>query len=422
MDVRPKKREPFVALIIRKCPIPILIDLPIVSFIFYCLVAWLYFRYTTVRTNTFDLLRYFFSFEGDAAVLNQENQSSTPGELFSQVRDTHYIKESTVASAARMDPPDDEPPSLKIESMEYNESLSPRYIDDVENHVSSPPRKPGIDDQGFFTMEPTLDVPAQDGIIGPDDFSDHHASPVSESSRHNQEQFKGFEPARDDEYPEESRSPESNHNQYFQDNPTSPSNQYFQESFESPENDEHDEYEHFKEATGVSVDQSEGSIQEPDEPIQIEDSSQESHEIDEYMVNISNEFTDDYESHNVESTHRVLSNPIGDEEFHHSDEKKFGIEKDEVDSDLNDSEEFSKEELEMSDEQSTNDQPRNDIVEPIDTSYTRPSEYDDNPSPYPFSPAGMSTNSGMDSRGHQSPAMRGAHEMLKRNRRRRHEV
>ena len=364
----------------------------------------------------------FFSFEGDAAVTNQE--SSATGELLSQVRETNFMKESNVASASRMDPPDDEPPSLKIESMEENQNLSSNYHADVEKRVPSPPDKPDIDDQGFFTMEPTLDVNTDNQIIGSDDFPNQHVSPVSKS-RHSQGHFEGFEPATDDKCSEESKSPERN--QYFQDDATSPSNQYFQEPFESPENDEHDE----QEGSGVSVSQSEGLIQKPDEPIQIEDNFQESHEIDEneeaFKEDTSKphpentEFPDDSESYNVESPH-VLSNPIGDEEFYHSDEKKIGIENDEVDSDLNDSEEFTKDEIEKSEEPSANDQPCNNIVEPIDTSYTRPSEYDDNPSPSPFSPAGMSTNSGMDSRGHQSPAMRGAHEILKRNRRRRLQV
>ena len=118
---------------------------------------------------------------------------------------------------------------------------------------------------------------------------------------------------------------------------------------------------------------------------------------------------------------KVSSDPIRDEQFHYSDEKKIGIEEDEEGFGLNDSTEDLKEELAKSDKASANDKPYNSI-EPIDTSHTRPKEFGDNQSPNPSSPADVSTNSAIESRGHQSPSMRGAHEILKRNRRRRAEA
>ena len=87
---------------------------------------------------------------------------------------------------------------------------------------------------------------------------------------------------------------------------------------------------------------------------------------------------------------------LRDEKLQYSDEKKVGI------------------------DVSTNDQPYNDI-EPIGTSHSRKSDYNSSLSQHPSSPTNVSTNSSIDSRGHQSPAMRGAHEILKRNRRRRAE-
>jgi len=343
------------------------------------------------------------SFEGDTAVTNQA--CSAPGEPFSPATDENFTNDSSLANASRIDPPDDEPPSLKIESMEENENLSPHY------HTSS---KPDIDDQGFFRMEPALNLVIQDETHRPDQC----ISPVSES-RHYQEQFEGFEPASGDEGPEDSL-PASDENS--EDDLISPSSQRFQEAFQSSEIEDH-----FQESTKMGANVGEGLIQEEGESLEVDDNFEEPRGIDgnietpqqdkQLISPEINEFSYDHEPPNVESLH-VPSYPICDEKFQFSDEKKMGIEKDEVDSDLNNSKDDFKEELAKSDNASTNDQPYNSI-EPIDTSYTRPKEYEDSPSPYPISPADVSTNSAMESRGHQSPAMRGAHEILKRNRRRR---
>ena len=102
-----------------------------------------------------------------------------------------------------------------------------------------------------------------------------------------------------------------------------------------------------------------------------------------------------------------------------NDEKKIGIEKK---SQLNNSHGIPKDDICKSAEVQIDGYPCKHSVEPVDTSNTIPSRYNDNSAESPFSPAGMSFNSASDSRGHQSPAMRGAHEILKRNRRRRLEV
>ena len=232
------------------------------------------------------------------AVTNQEYIS--PGEHIIPTREINGVNTSQI------DPPDDEPPSLKIGSMEENESMSP-------HRVPSTSSKLDIDDQGFFRLDPTSK--------GSGNLSSKHVSPV----------------------------PESRHNHQFQ-------NAFQADEFEN----------HFEDVTDIGANGSEGLIQ------------------------------------------------------NYSDEKKMGIEKDEADSDLNYSKEGGDEELGKSDRSSSHAQPYNDI-EPIETSYTRPAEYEENPSPLPVSPAGVSTSSVTDSMGRQSPAMRGAHEILKQNRRRRAE-
>ena len=70
------------------------------------------------------------------AVTNHEY--ATPGEYISPTKDLNGINTSQI------DPPDDEPPSLKIESMEENEKSN--------THDVSSSKDPDIDDQGFFRV------------------------------------------------------------------------------------------------------------------------------------------------------------------------------------------------------------------------------------------------------------------------------
>ncbi len=237
--------------------------------------------------------------------MEEMNQAyATPGEHISP-------KSYNGVNTSQIDPPDDEPPSLKIESMEENEKLN-------SDDVLSPSRNPNIDDQGFFRVEPAPE--------GNDNFASDYVSPVS-ASRHNN-----------------------------------------QNAFQSNEFDDE-----FQVATDVGAHVSEGLVQEGGAQI----------------------------------VHRE-NNEYSNEKSGYPDEKKMGIEQDE---------EGLTEEIES--KASPYRQPYNDI-DPIDTSHTRPVEYDE-PSPHPFSPADVSTNSAMESMGHQSPAMRGAHEILKRNRQKRAE-
>jgi len=358
------------------------------------------------------------SVEGDYVGTKQEY--STPGECFSPPKDMTLTKDFGGAKTSRIDPPDNEPPSLKIESMEDNGNLSSHHHSQGENYVSSPSRKPDIDDQGFFMMEPSLNLDVQDGIDGLNKSSSQYVSPVSES-RHNKDQFEGVEPARGDEQPEDS-SPANNND--FQDNMMLHSSEQIQEAFQ-PSRIEN----RIQDLTETGADEIEGLIEKEGEPLEVDDNFEESPQIDGNIESLhqvtertypeNNQFSDYFEPQNIKSP-QVTSDPIRDEQFHYSDEKKIGIEEDEGFG-LNDSTEDLKEELAKSDKASTNDKPYNSF-EPIDTSHTRPKEYGDNQSPNPLSPADVSTNSTIESRGHQSPSMRGAHEILKRNRRRRAEA
>lgn len=243
----------------------------------------------------YNLLSYFYpcpclnvnlSLEDGTAVSN--HKYATPGEYISP----------TGNNSSQIDPPDDEPPSLKIESMEENDKSN-------THDMPSSSKDPDIDDQGFFSFEPAPQ--------GQENFASDYVSPVS-PLRHDNQFEKGAHGGEDLVY---------------------------------------------------------------------EDRTQISHpESDEYLHDKSG----------------------------YSDEKKMGSE--------NENEERFTEEIENN--ASPYHQPYNDI-DPIDTSHTRSAEYGESPLPNPHSPARLSANSALDSRGRQSPAMKGAHEILKRNRRRRAE-
>jgi hypothetical protein len=293
--------------------------------------------------------------EDDAAATIQEN--TPPMKLFGAGNDSTFVKGSSGFNASRMDPPDDEPPSLKIESMEENENLSPHYDTQGENYASSPLSKLDVDDQGFFRLEPALDPDVQYGIDGPDDFSSQYVSPVSES-RHSNDQVESHKPINTDERPWHSLSVDDK----FEEPPKIDSGIHQENQRTRPENDQ---------------------------------------------------LSYDSESQNIKSPH--VSSDVTRKKLYHSDEKKIGSEKDDVRSDLNDSKDDRKEDPAMPVNASTNGRSYHGI-EPIDTSYTKPKEYEEHPSPLPVSPVDVATNSAMDSRGHQSPAMRGAREILKRRR------
>ena len=336
--------------------------------------------------------------------MDRTNQkSSFSPTQYSPTKDVQSPKDS--GGLSRMDPPDDEPPSLKIESMEENYNLSSRNHTPGQSHVSSPSSNPDIDDQGFFRMEPAMYNDLRDETQGPDNFSSHYLSPVSGSHK-----FENFEPARFDE-PAVTEISSPIRNDDFQIDEMSPKkriNVAHQSSGIENSGRLNQDTGEFSEGSGNI-----------DEPPEMNGSVE---EVQHDMKRTPLEQTpprNDFETQNVSEMSYVPSDPIGDEKFNYSDEKKIGVENDEVDSDLNDSKLMIKKELATSDKLSRNDKPFNDI-EPINTSYRK--QNDNNATPNRFSAANATPSSVTESKGHQSPAMRGAHEILKRNRRRRAEV
>jgi hypothetical protein len=91
-----------------------------------------------------------------------------------------------------------------------------------------------------------------------------------------------------------------------------------------------------------------------------------------------------------------------DQEYLGLEEKKLGMDKEDVDSQLENSVDFIKEYGERQGHRF------------VDTGFV----YSESHNILPFSPGETSTSTGYDSQSHQSPAMRGAHEILKKRRRR----
>lgn len=95
-------------------------------------------------------------------------------------------------SVSQIDPPDDEPPSLKIGSMEENENLQLK---------SSPSRKEDmLDDQGFLRLDPESQdaayVSATESERVDEDYSDEKKTEIENDEVDSEEQGKsnGIEP------------------------------------------------------------------------------------------------------------------------------------------------------------------------------------------------------------------------------------
>mmetsp|Transcript_12152 Transcript_12152/g.28836 ORF Transcript_12152/g.28836 Transcript_12152/m.28836 type:complete len:979 (+) Transcript_12152:393-3329(+) len=350
--------------------------------------------------------------EEDVTMTNQDVSSSQV--QYSPRNNVQSSKDPDVVS--RIDPPDDEPPSLKIESMEENHNLNYHNHTPGHSHVSTSSNL-DIDDQGFFRMEPAVYRDVRDTTHGPENPSSHYVSSVSES-RHNQDPFKNYEPARF-EHPENENSSLMINEDFRTDEMSS--NIQGKVAYEQS-----DTIDHFQESamkTSQTLNQNDGEFPEDGvnfhEPPPMNGSSE---EVQHNIKGTSLEHDQLGYVHDTQNGDEISydpSDPICNENFNYSDEKKSGVEKDEVDCDLNNSKFVVKKELAQSDKVSTNEQPYNDI-DPIDTSHTNLNE--SNATPHRFSPAVATPSSATESKGHQSPAMRGAHEILKRNRRRRAEA
>jgi hypothetical protein len=270
------------------------------------------------------------------------------------------MKQTFSNSSSRLDPPDDEPPSLKKEQDEYH------LEDPMAKRKTSGQPEQNADAHGLYSVQPNLQVRTHDHFIVPENgLPDEYVSPESASGH---QLFTGTTPASQEPYFQETpRSPE----EYFHDTHEQPEyEEYFEETPRSPPNGEY-----FHEGTN-------------------------------------------YENSEMPTSPYTPTSQM-DREFYDSDEKKSGIEREDVDSQLENSADFGKEMKE--EEENVMDPDGHAAVEKhfVDTTYVMPDEYGNISHPGPFSPGEASANSGMDSlTSHQSPALRGAHEILKRRRRR----
>ena len=104
---------------------------------------------------------------------------SPPGDMNGHPR-MDFGREST--GSLKLDPPDDEPPSLKKGSMEQIEGAEPPFYPDPGDVMPSPGES-ALDDQAFFSVaEHPLDTPASHAPGG----SDQYVSPESASASNQQ--------------------------------------------------------------------------------------------------------------------------------------------------------------------------------------------------------------------------------------------
>lgn len=249
-----------------------------------------------------------------------------------------HLRESFTTSSSRLDPPEDEPPSLKKDYMEENFH---------DPGIMSPSAEASVDEHGFYSVQQSLHVATiHDHMMRPNDYPDQYVSPES-FSHHGQE------------FVEEEPTPVIPHHYFEETPPSHGANIYFNETPRLHEID---------------------SDYEDEGPLDADVS----------------DYSNAMEHHNFKQDNQPNQDYFG------SEEKKFGMEKDDVDSQLENSVEFVKNDGDIQNQRF------------INTSLP----YNGDPSGAPFSPGEASTNTGYDSQSHQSPAMRGAHEILKKRRRR----
>ena len=355
--------------------------------------------------------------------IRASNFAYPPSPLFSADNDSRrefsvedvggHIRNSFKESfgSPRMDPPDDEPPSLKKEYMEdFNPSYS-QYPDPDTPAVES-----NLHVQGFFGGEQRLRVNAHGPIItdgfpnqyvSPESLSPSHEQYFQEPLTHDEEQYYQQTPSqRNDEYYDDAgdatphdgeyygENMEGPHDQYYEEDEY-PNGQYYQEG-PSPANGDYYQVEPPTPAAASYYEEESG----PNNPRYYEDEPTYYEDAQYYQGNGQLEPEDD---DNVEAegspfskaTYGASRPATNEDDYNGTDEKKIGLDKEDMDShsQLDNSADFF----------GKDGQPERFI----DTSSQ------------PYSPHSGGLDSG---KSHQSPAMRGAHEILKRNRRRRLEV
>jgi hypothetical protein len=334
---------------------------------------------------------------------------SSPAEGGGRIEDSHRGSHGT----QRMDPPDDEPPSLKKDLMDELNSSPAHYPDPDTPAVNS-----NVDTQGLFIVKQTLGVDTHDHMMGQFAFPNQYVSPDSESLMQEQYFQEPPSPIQDQYYQETSlhyyeadgiarqndayygEDPEGSHNEYGEQEGSPANGQYYEEG-QSPVHDGYYEGEPPTPFNGPN------HQEEPSPNIDLYYADTPTHYEDAHYFHENGELQPVGHDEDVAAFASSYANsPLKtscDDEYNGTDEKKFGLDKEDRDahSHLDNSAAFI----------SVDGQPERFI----DTSSN------------PYSPTGKSARSVESgevdsSKSHQSPAMRGAHEILRKNRRRRLET
>lgn len=351
-----------------------------------------------------------------------DNESAVKLPVSSREDTGRHVRENPrggVGSPPRMDPPEDEPPRLRLESMDEHNPPESHFPD---------PDTPAVesigDPQGFFGVEQPLGVDThghREGRAGHDLFPQHYVSPESMSPSHEQ-YFHEFPTQYDEEYYQETplhsngdylenNDSRHRHGNYDGEYPEDPDDQYHDEAVSpanrqyyveelSPINNEYYEEETPAHSDGQYFEESPtNSRYNGDTPTHYED-AQSYHDTGVFEPDGDGD-VDDRRFQHINAPFGALKPTSSMDEYNGIEEKKFGLDKDDRDSHSH---------IDNSVDFHGKDGPPDRY---IDTSAN------------PYYPMGTAGNSGggLDStKSHQSSAMRGAHEILKRNRQRRLDV
>lgn len=328
----------------------------------------------------------FCSFEDDYEVDTPEQAVSPPREASAHMRES-FGRDSMESS--RLDPPDDEPPSLKKGSVEEAGGTDPHFRS-ADYSISSPAAgEPSIDDQGFFSVaEAPLEVSASQVMMGTESVSNKYVSPESTSASNHHyfhDDRQRMMPSHDLESPLN-----SDHPQYAEDEAMY-MNDEVAENGDSAYSQRH---EFVDRGLGPSSPQ-ERFEHSAGSPI-TGGSNNKFFDAESSLNGGSNQFSGmvdhRYQTEQPIPTQHTVGH--AHDPYDGTEEKKYGVEVEEYDSQLENS---------------------SDMVKVGHTFQTGPPpQIDPN--------VDLSSPQSFESLSQQSPAMRGAHEILKRNRRRRLEV
>jgi hypothetical protein len=272
------------------------------------------------------------------SIYNRTDNTSKEGRNSPKADKSGRIRDCVTTNSSRLDPPDDEPPSLKKDSMEEN-SYHPG--------IMSPTAESSVDDHAYYIAQQSLQVSTiQEHRVRPSEYPNQYVSPESFSQRVDE----------------------------FVDNQATPvvPPHYFQATSPSHEAD------NYFDGTPRSL------------------------EVDGYCEDEEPLAPNEKEFSGTMHSFTYATDNQYDQEYFGAEEKKLGMDKEDVDSQLESSVEL------------INGDGERQGNRFVDTEFV----YTGSHNAAPFSPGEISTNTGYDSQSHQSPAMRGAHEILKKRRRR----